>query len=69
MTSMKIYLNDSKTPVKVKVRKYPANQRMFLDAYFDELVKMGFLKVCPTKSWRVAPHLVPEDTKQSTVRP
>lgn len=60
---MKISLDSSKTSVKVKVRKYPTEQRRFLDACFDELVKMGFLKVCPTASWQAAPHLVPKDSK------
>lgn len=60
---MKINLDDSKKPAKVKVRKYPADQQTFLDANFNEIVKTGFFKACPTASWQTAPHLVPKDTK------
>lgn len=59
VTPMKIYLDESKKPVRVKVRKYPADQRRFLDAYFEELVNMCFLKTCVQAEWQAAPHLVP----------
>lgn len=44
---MKIVLDETKKPIKVKVRKYPAEQRRFLNLYIDKLVEMGFLKICP----------------------
>lgn len=49
--------------VKVKVRKYGADQRKFLDVYFTKLVDMGFLKPGSQTSWQAAPHLVPKDSK------
>lgn len=49
--------------MKVKVRKYPAKQRRFFDAYFDKSVGMGFLKVCPQAPWQAALHLVPKYSK------
>lgn len=43
---MKLALDALKRPMKVKVRCYPGEQRTFLDAYFAELVNIGFLKTC-----------------------
>lgn len=63
VTPMKIVLDETKKPVKVKVRKYPKEQRKFLDTYFSKLVDMGFLKPCPQASWQAAPHLVPKESK------
>lgn len=59
---MKIILEPSKKPIKVKVRRYPAEQRKFLNAYFSKLIEMGFLKPCPQAAWQAAPHLVPKDS-------
>lgn len=50
--TMKITLFNTKRLVKVKVRKYPIDRRRFLDQNFDELVTMGFLKVCPPSLWQ-----------------
>lgn len=60
---MRITLDPTKQPIKVEVRKYPADHSKFLDAHFDKLVSMGFLKVCPQESWQAASHLVPKDSK------
>lgn len=61
---MKINLDDPKKPVKVKERKYPADQPKFFDAYLNELMKIGYLKVCPTASLQAPPHLVPKNAKR-----
>lgn len=60
---MKIALDESKACVKAKLRKYPADQRKFLDAYFEELVSMGFLKTRPQAEWKAVPYLVAKDSK------
>lgn len=60
---MKFTLDPSKKPVRVRVRKCPAKQRKFFHAYFDKLVRMGFLKVCTQTSWQAAPHLAPKKSK------
>lgn len=39
VTPMKIAMDESKKPVKVKVHKKPADQRRFLDTFFYTLVK------------------------------
>lgn len=44
ITSIKITLDESREPVKVIVRKYPAYQRRFFNAYFDQLLEMWFYK-------------------------
>lgn len=63
VAQMKRNLDDTKKKVKVKVCKYPVDQEKLFDAYFNELVKMALLKVCPTASWQAAPHLVPKDAR------
>lgn len=61
---MKINLGDSKKPAKVKVHSYAADQQQFPSAYFNELVKVIFLKVCTAPSWQAAPHLVLNDAER-----
>lgn len=60
---MKIDLMEEKRPVKVKVRRYPPDQRAFLDEYFAQLVQFGFVVPDPTVEWQAAPHLVPKPSK------
>lgn len=48
VTPIKITVDPHKKPVKVKVRKYPADQRKLFDAYLNKLVKLGFLKFART---------------------
>lgn len=57
---MKIILNDNNITVKVKARKFPAEQRKFLIFYFDKLVEIPFLKPCTQASRHAAPHLLPK---------
>lgn len=60
---MKTRLDQSKTPVKVKLRKYPTEQRKFLDKYLSRLVELNFIKPCPQAAWQAAPHMVPKDSE------
>lgn len=60
---MKIEVDPNKRPVKVKVRRYPPEQRLFLDKYINRLVELGFLVPNPNATWQAAPHLVPKDSK------
>lgn len=62
-TPMKINLEESIRPVKVKVRRYPPDQRAFLDVYFDELVSLGFLKTRFQAEWQAAPHFISKESK------
>lgn len=43
----KIYLEETKTPVGVKLRKYPSEQRKLLDEYLSRLKTLGLIKTCP----------------------
>lgn len=63
VTPMKLQIDPSKLPVKVKVGKYPIVQRKFLDMYLSQLLSLEFIKPCPQASWQAAPHLVPKDSK------
>lgn len=56
-------MDETRKPVKVKVRKYLVEQRKFLDVYFPKLVDMGFLEPCPQAAWQVVPHLLPKEFK------
>lgn len=60
---MKITLDMNKEPANVRVRKYLADQKMVVDAYFDNLLKMCFLEICLQAFGQAAQHLVPNDFK------
>ena len=57
---MKISLDPSMRPVKVKARRYSAQQRTFLNKYIDKLVDMGFIIPNANADWQAAPLLVPK---------
>lgn len=61
--SMMITVDSTNEPVRVLVRKCPAEQRKYLEVYFGELLRKGFLKACLQASWQAAPHLVPKVSK------
>lgn len=61
--SMKIALDPTKKAVKVKSRRYPVYQQIFLDEHITQLSKMRFIKPFPQALWQAAPHLVPKDSK------
>lgn len=63
ITAMKIRLDPSKTPAKVRLRKYPAEQRNFLDEYLSQFVELYFIKSCLQAAWQAAPHLVSKDSE------
>lgn len=58
---MEIRLDESRTPVKKKVRKCPTEQRKFHDEYLSVLVTLNFINAYLQASWQVAPQLVPKD--------
>lgn len=60
---MKIFLDPANKPVKVKVRKYPAEQIKLLNVYFSNLMDIEFLKPCLQVEWQAALHLVPKECK------
>lgn len=62
-TIMRSTIDSSKTPIKVKVRKYHAEQRKSLKEYIDKLVKIGFSKICLQEIWQESPHLSPKVSK------
>lgn len=61
--SMRMYLDKTKNPVEAKLCRNRLEQRKFLDAYFEKLVKMGSLMVCPQAALQAAPHLVSKVSK------
>lgn len=68
ITPMKIRLDETKEPVKVKVRKYPVEKCKFSNEYLSQLVSLEFLKPCPQATWQAAPHLVPKELKAKSRR-
>eukprot|EP00171_Calliarthron_tuberculosum_P022868 IDg22868t1 len=54
---MRIRVQADAVPIKVKARRYGANQRKFLKAYIDEMVQMGFLVPNKNVEWQCAPLL------------
>lgn len=67
ITRMEIKLDASKKPVRVNVRKYLKEQRKFLDAYFEQLVKFGLLKSNPNDFWLATPPLVAKGERKFRV--
>lgn len=65
---MRPELDPRKRPVKVKARRYPAQQRAFLSRYVDQLVSMGFLIPIPDAEWQAAPLLVPKPKSKAQFR-
>lgn len=65
---MQIKLDPAKAPVKVRPRRYPASQRVFLNKYVDELENMGFIKINPDAEWQAAPHIVPKSSSKAKFR-
>jgi transposase InsO family protein len=57
---LKITLTPDARPVKVRLRNYSCEQREFLAAFVDELVRNGMAFANPTSAWASAPLLVPK---------
>lgn len=50
ITPIKISIIEGKKPVRVKDRRYPAEQRAFLNEYFSKPVEFGFVEADSTAS-------------------
>lgn len=60
MASKNINRIAGKNPIRVKVRRYPSEQRAFLSDYLEKLVELCFIIKVVTASCKAAPHLVPK---------
>lgn len=60
---MKICFDQNKTTIKVKVRRYPGEQRNFFDEHLTQLVELNFIKKCLQTARRAAPHLATKVSK------
>lgn len=67
IATMKITVDASKKLVRVKIRKYLTEQWRFLDTYFEQLVKVGYLRPNPHASWKAAPHPVAKESTRFRV--
>lgn len=65
---MKIEFYPSKSAVRVKSRRYPSNQRVFLKAYIEKLVEMGFFIPNPDATRQAASLCVPKAPSKSKFR-
>ena len=61
-------VDPSRRTVKVRVRRYPKAQRIFLKKYVKQLVKMGSLVPNPDAEWKAAPHIVPKPNSKVRFR-
>jgi Reverse transcriptase (RNA-dependent DNA polymerase) len=59
--AMRIQLKPDAQPVRVRVRKYPVEQREFLSRFVGELVANGHAFRNPHATWCAAPLLVPKE--------
>lgn len=65
---MRIEIDASKQPVKSKVRRYPVDQRKFLNKYVEKLVEYGFFFENNEATWQAAPHIVPKPDSKAKFR-
>ena len=65
---MRVRLQAGYRPVRVKARRYPQDQRQFLDKYVETLKQMGFFIEMPTAEWQAAPLLVPKRGSKAKYR-
>lgn len=68
ITPMKSKIDRNKKPIKVNVRRYPADKKALFKTYVDKLIHYDILIPDSTVSWQAAPHLVPKLTKDSKYR-
>lgn len=57
---MRIKIKEGAIPVKVKVRRYPTDQREFINSHIDKLVEIGILQPNKLAHWQCAPLIVPK---------
>lgn len=60
VTAMNVIFDQNKNPVKVKLRRYPAEQWLLLNQYGDSQMKVRFMALDATASWQAAIYLVPK---------
>lgn len=65
---MDIRVKPGSLPVRVRVRRYPPEQREFLSRYVRELVDMRFLNPSPHAKWQCAPLLVHKPDSKAKYR-
>ena len=65
---MKIQLKEGLKPVRVKARRYSADERAWLENYVDKLVEMNFIVPNPDAAWQAAPILVPKKNSKAKYR-
>lgn len=66
--SMKIKIREGAVPVKVKPRRYPPDQRDFLNSHINELVSIGILRPNRKAKWQCAPLIVPKPDSKAKFR-
>ena len=65
---MRVRLQDGAKPVRVKARRYPPDQRAFLDSYLKALVDLDMCVELPNADWQAAPLCVAKPGSRSKFR-
>ena len=65
---VKLELRKDARPVRVKARRYSADERAWMELYVKKLVEMGFLIPNPNTTWKAAPLLVFKKNSKSKYR-
>ena len=68
VSPMMVRLKENCLPIRVKARRYSAEQRGFLDAYLKKLVDLGFCEEMATATWKAVPVLVHKKESRSKYR-
>ena len=62
---MKIQLKEGLKPVRVKARRYSADEGAWLEKYVEKLVEMNFIVPKPDAAWQAALILVPKKNSRA----
>lgn len=65
---MRVRIQSGKKPIRSKARRYPPDQRHFLDKYVDTLKDMDFFMDMPTAEWQSAPLMIPKPGSKAKLR-
>ena len=65
---MRVRVGEGQRPIKVKVRRYGREQRLWMDKYLDQLVEMGYFEENAFADWQAAPLIVPKPNSKAKWR-
>ena len=65
---MRVRFEPGMRPIRVKARRYPPDQRQFLEKYVDALREIDYFVEMPTAKWQAAPLFVSKRDSKANFR-